>query len=206
MENTKFDIYECIKLFPKEDLKKLHHRERDGRMKMRLLALYHLKLGRTLKDVIEITLCDESAIRRWVKKYSTSGFNGLQEEIGRGRYPKWPGDKESAATEEIKKMQELRQGGRVTGGEIQKMLRDKFNVDYKLRSVYVLLDRLGFSWISCRSKHPKRSQEAIEAFKNDFPDIVDEVKQNNPSLKLEVWWQDEMRIGQQGSLTDVTQI
>lgn len=27
------------------------------------------------------------------------------------------------------------------------------------------------------------------------------IKKENPKIKLEVWWQDEMRIGQQGSLS-----
>ncbi len=106
-------------------------------------------------------------------------------------------------TEEIQKLQDNKKGGRVTGTEIQKMLFDKFNIKYCLRSVYVLLDRLGFSWISCRSKHPKSSQEAMDTFKKDFPDIVKEISRDNPKLKFEVWWQDEMRVGQQGSLTRV---
>ena len=67
----------------------------------------------------------------------------------------------------------------------------------------VLLDRLNFSWISCRSKHPKSSQDTIDNFKKDFPDLAKEVIKINPKIKYEVWWQDEMRVGQQGSLSRV---
>ncbi len=203
MENTKFDIYECIKKFPNEDLKKMHRKENDGRMRTRLLALYHLKNGRELHDVVDITLSDECSIRQWAKLYSEAGYNGLLEEDGRGRYPKIPKEKEPEVIAEIKKMQESRNGGRVVGLDIQKMLKEKFNVNYHLRSVYVLLDRLNFSWISCRSKHPKSSQEAMDTFKEDFPDIVDDIKKENPELKFEIWWQDEMRVGQQGSLSRI---
>jgi len=199
----KFNIYDCIKNFPKENLKKLYRSEKDVRMSKRLLALYHLQNGKKLYEVMDIIFASESAIRSWVKKYSEEGFLGLLEEDGRGRYPKLPKDKAKEAIDEINKMQESRNGGRVTGLEIRQMLLEKFDVKYSLRSVYVLLDRLGFSWISCRSKHPKSSQEAIDTFKKDFPDIVDEIKSENPKLKFEIWWQDEMRVGQQGSLSRV---
>lgn len=203
MKKEKFNIYEAVKKFPDEDLRKLYQSEKDIRMSKRLLSLYHLKNGKKLHEVMDITLASECSIRSWTKKYSEEGFIGLLEEDGRGRYPKLPQEKESDAIKEINQMQETRNGGRVTGLEIQQMLLEKFEVKYCLRSVYVLLDRLGFSWVSCRSKHPKTSQEAIDTFKNDFPDIVEEIKKENPKLKFEIWWQDEMRIGQQGSLSRV---
>jgi len=203
MKKEKFDIYEIIKKFPDDDLKKLYQSENNGRMRTRLLSLYHLQNGKKLTEVMDITLASECSIRAWVKRYAEAGFLGLLEEDGRGRYPKLPKEKESEAIEVINNMQEERDGGRITGLELQEMLLKKFDVKYCLRSVYVLLDRLGFSWISCRSKHPKTSQEAIEAFKIDFPDIVGEIKKENPKLKFEIWWQDEMRVGQQGSLSRV---
>lgn len=172
-------------------------------MSKRLLSLYHLQNGKKLKEVMETTLASECSIRSWTKKYADAGFLGLLEDDGRGRYPKLPKEKELEAIEQINKMQAARDGGRVTGLDLQEMLIKKFDVKYCLRSIYVLLDRLGFSWISCRSKHPKTSQEAIEAFKKDFPDVAEEIKKENPKLKFEIWWQDEMRIGQQGSLSRV---
>lgn len=203
MEKEQFDIYKCVENFPPDDLKKLYRLEKDGRMSKRLLSLYHLQEGKKLTEVMDITLSSECSIRSWAKKYSESGFLGLLEEDGRGRYPKLPKEKEQEAIDEINKMQAARDGGRITGIELQQMLKDKFDVKYCLRSIYVLLDRLGFSWISCRSKHPKTSQEAIDTFKEDFPDLITEIKKENPKLKFEVWWQDEMRVGQQGSLSRV---
>jgi transposase len=203
MKKEKFDIYKCINNFPDDDLKELYQSEKCRRMGTRLLSLYHLKNGKKLTEVMDITLASECSIRAWTKKYADAGFLGLLEGDGRGRYPKLPKEKESEAIEEINKMQAARDGGRIVGHELQEMLIKKFDVKYCLRSIYVLLDRLGFSWISCRSKHPKTSQEAIETFKEDFPDIVKEIKKENPKLKFEIWWQDEMRIGQQGSLSRV---
>ena len=58
-------------------------------------------------------------------------------------------------------------------------------------------------WISGRSKHPKSSEEAIELFKELFPAEVESIKSFIDSDKIEVWWQDESRIGQQGTLSRV---
>lgn len=203
MQKDKFNIYQSVQNFPNECLLTLYRQEKEARMSKRLLSLYHLKKGKRLNEIVEITFASECSIRAWAKKYSEAGFLGLLEEDGRGRYPKLPTNKESEAIKTIKELQAAHDGGRVTGLEIQKMLRTKFEIKYCLRSVYVLLDRLGFSWISCRAKHPKTSDTAIETFKQDFPDLVDKIKEDNPKLKFEIWWQDEMRVGQQGSLSRV---
>ena len=101
MENKKFNLYECIEKFPFNNLKKLYKKETDSRMSKRLLALYHLEQGKKLREVIEITLSDETAIRRWVKKYTKFGLTALYEEDGRGSYTKLPKNQESKAKEEI---------------------------------------------------------------------------------------------------------
>ena len=43
---------------------------------------------------------------------------------------------------------------------------------HSLKAVYVLLGGFDFSWVICRSKHPKCSQEAIDDFKSGFSDAV----------------------------------
>lgn len=65
------------------------------------------------------------------------------------------------------------------------------------------MDRINIVWISGRSKHPKHSQEAIENFKETFPEEVGKIKKELEVNKIEVWWQDESRVGQQGSLSRV---
>ena len=45
-----------------------------------------------------------------------------------------------------------------------------------MKSVYVILDRFRFSWVTCRSWHPNRSQEAIDEFKSGFPDVISDIE------------------------------
>ena len=77
---------------------------------------------------------------------------------------------------DVEKLREERNGGRVIAKDVQTLLLEKYNITYELNSLYALLDCFDFSWVSCRSKHPKRSQEAIDDFKSGFSDAVDEIK------------------------------
>jgi len=52
MKKVAFNIYECIKNFPNDDFKKMHRKEKDGRMWTRLQALYHLKNGGYFLEIL----------------------------------------------------------------------------------------------------------------------------------------------------------
>jgi transposase len=62
-------------------------------------------------------------------------------------------------------MSESEQGGRLTGGDIIDYIKETFDIEYHPGSVYKLLHRLGFSWITSRSRHPQQSQQVQENFK-----------------------------------------
>ena len=49
--------------------------------------------------------------------------------------------------------------------DVRSYIEEHFGKTYHLDSVYVLLKKLGFSWITSRSKHPKQSKRAQEDFK-----------------------------------------
>lgn len=64
-----------------------------------------------------------------------------------------------------------------------------------------MLKRLGFSHISARPQHPAQDAEATTAFKKNFPTLVAEVVTTlAPATPIEVWFEDEMRIGQKNGL------
>ncbi len=56
-------------------------------------------------------------------------------------------------------------GGRLIGDAILKYIQQHFDVTYHPNAIYKLLEQLGFSWITSRSKHPKQSIESQTAFK-----------------------------------------
>jgi transposase len=165
--------------------------------------LQHLQSGKTIREVSEITFYDKKTIKSWLDSFVFFDYEGLIEREGRGRKPRLPPEKEEAFKDSLDKMQENRGGGRVTAYDIQDLLAKEFDCCYSLSGVYALLDRLNIVWISGRSKHPKHSQEAIDQFKELFPEELKKIKEIIESKKIEIWWQDESRIGQQGSLSRV---
>lgn len=199
MENIK-DLVLKIQHF---DFKSEYKHERDPTIKIKFLALHHLQSGKLLKDVAEMVLYDEKAIRRWTRSFVDFDYEGLIEKDGRGLKPRLPNDQEESFKDALDELHEKRNGGRVTVADIQVLLAEKFDCNYSRSGVYTLLDRLNIVWISGRSKHPKHSQEAIENFKETFPEELERLKDAINTDKIEVWWQDESRVGQQGSLSRV---
>ena len=150
-----------------------------------------------------MVLAQEKTLPSWVDALVEFDDEGFIEREGRGRKPRFPPEKEEDFKIELDKMQVSFQGGRITAQNIKPLLTDKFDCNYSASGVYSLLDRLNIVRISGRSKHPKSSEESILAFKDNFPDEV-EKKKITKQIKndhIEVWWQDESRIGQQGSLS-----
>ena len=177
--------------------------ERDARIKVKLLALHHLQVGKSVQEVSDITLYDRKCIRHWLCMFILFDYEGLIEKEGRGRKPRLEQDQEDLFKKKLSELQDEKQGGRITAEDIQVLLASEFNSCYSISGIYTLLDRLNIVWISARSKHPKNSQDAIEQFKASFPDEVNKIKDKIDTNKIEIWWQDESRIGQQGSLSRV---
>lgn len=199
MENIK-QLVEKIQDF---DFKLEYKNERDPIIKIKFLALHHLQSGSLLKDVADIVLYDEKKIWRWIRLFVDFDYEGLIEKEGRGNKPRLPSEKEESFKIELDILHDKKNGGRITIDDIQEILIEKFDCKYSRSGVYILLDRLNIVWITARSRHPKSSQEVIDNFKENFPEEIEKLKEEILSNKIEIWWQDESRVGQQGTLSRV---
>ena len=68
------------------------------------------------------------------------------------------------------------------------------------------LHRLGLTKLTTRPHHPMKDEAAQQAFKDNFKDIVNEKLPSEVKGKgnpVEFWFQDEARVGQQGTLSRV---
>ncbi len=147
------------------DFFKLSKQEADPQKRVRLLALGQLKDGTKITKVAKSIRADRHSVGYWYDAYKAEGLAGLDNKPRPGKKPKLAHEKEQDFLKAIDKMQETRSGGRITGYDIQKLAKDSFNADYAEDSIYTVLKRLDFSWITARSKHPKSDKEAQEAFK-----------------------------------------
>jgi transposase len=59
-------------------------------------------------------------------------------------------------------------GGRVRGSDVLALMKEKYNVEPTLSTVYNTLKRADLVWITGRSIHPQTDIEAQENFKKNF--------------------------------------
>jgi transposase len=92
----------------------------------------------------------------------------LEIKQGRGRKSKIPNATKERFIQEVIDLQKSRSGGRVIGKDIVLMIQEKYTHRYSVSGVYKVLKRIGLSWVSSRSIHPKTNILTQEKFKEDF--------------------------------------
>jgi len=150
--------------FMKEDFKTLH-KKTSGPEKQRYMGLHHIQQGKTYGEAADICLVTELTVQGWVKKYEVGGVLQLVNQPGRGRKSRLSKVSDDDFKASILSLQAERDGGRVKGEDILKMLWKKFKVSYSLSGLYKVLERRKIVWITGRSIHPSADMEAQEAFK-----------------------------------------
>lgn len=146
-----------------KDLYKAHGQKKQG---IRFLALRYLQEGRSVKETASLLFKTAYTVREWVRLYDEGGIDGLLSiRPGRGRKGKLSPSTESLLKGEITNLTESLKGGRLRAEDIRRLIKEKFKVDYGLSGIYPLLHRLGYSWITSRSIHPKADKNLQESFK-----------------------------------------
>jgi transposase len=146
-----------------------HLYKKKGQQKygIRLLALWKMQAGETETAVCKTLHKTHSAVRKWRRLYEEGGLEALLSiRKGRGRKPLL--DKNEELKQDILQLHEGRTGGRIRCKDIIEMVAQKYGVYYKQPSMYKVLERLNFSWITARSRHPKADPQAQENFKKKF--------------------------------------
>lgn len=131
---------------------------------IRLLAMWKLQSGMTMTAVCKLLGKTQKTVRKWRSLYESAGIDSLLSiQSGRGRKAKL--DLHSTLGDDIKALEKELDGGRIRCQDIVDKVYSKYGVQYSKSGMYCILHRLGFSWITSRSKHPKNSPEAIDCFK-----------------------------------------
>ena len=145
-----------------------YRRETNAQGKIRLLALHHLQSGKSIKEVSDIVCTTRKTVHSWLTWYQNNGVNRLVERVkGRGRKPLAELSKEEIQSGIIA-LQEEREGGRITGDDIIDWLYETHGIRYAKGTIYNFLHRMGVSWISARSKHPKQDEAKQASFKKNL--------------------------------------
>lgn len=160
------------------DFKALIAKETNGRMRVRLMALSHIKEGANNAQTARNLHISRRSVNDWVKRFYENGLEGLKEKPRTGRPCALNGSQLTQLGEYVRNNSIKENGGRLKAETLATYIAQEFKVEYTIFNVYRLLHQLGFSWITSRSRHPKQSDKIQEDFKkirngNDPDDPVE---------------------------------
>ncbi len=138
------------------------------RLHERLLALHHLISTESRKETAKLMGRNSEWVRSWVLRYHNGGEENLKDTPRSGQPKLLTDEQEKQLVVDILELQDDRNGGRITGKEINEFIKKEYKVEYKGNAIYDLLERIGLSWVSSRSKHPKSNENIQKSFKQTF--------------------------------------
>lgn len=144
------------------------NKESCPRVRQRLLGLYNLFTGKNRIEASKAVGRNPEWLRLWVLRYDEGGYDNLFDKPRPGQKKFLTKNQELKLVSLVLKLQDDRNGGRITGKEIGEVIKKEFKVEYKKSGLYDLLERLGLSWVSSRSKHPKADFKKQKSFKQTF--------------------------------------
>ncbi len=150
-----------------DDLRALARKSRDAKQARRLMALAGVADGLSRTDAAAIGLMDRQTLRDWVHRFNAQGPEGLIDRKSTGPKPKLTTDQRATLKEIVTAGPDPEIDGVVRWrcGDLVKLIKSRFGVDYHESSIGKLLRSLGFSHVSARPRHPKQNLETTEAFK-----------------------------------------
>jgi transposase len=148
------------------ELKTWFRNEKDPRLAARIRAVYLGLMGKTAPDIATLLGYSRRAIQTWIQAYNQKGIEGLRDRPGRGTPCRLNPDQLQWLRQRLDEGPGPDAGISVFHGrDIQRMIRQRFGVKYRLSAIYTLLKRLGYSYVSSRPEHPKGNPQARQDFK-----------------------------------------
>ena len=189
-----------------QELRQLARRVKDARVSQRLLAIAMVLEGMLRKVAAEICGIDRQRLRDWIRRYNAEGVEGLGNRRRGGMKLRLTSDQLAQLETWVAEGPDPKRDGvvRWRRKDLARRIEEDFGIKLHESTVGRYLARLGFRRMSVRPERPKADPQAQAAFKENFADLVAEVLPDRAKGKpLEVWFQDEARVGQKGTLTHI---
>jgi transposase len=187
-----------------EKLEALEKKEPDAYLAKRIRTIILSIKGFTVGDIVLSLGVPYRTVQSWVEYYNKNGSKMFKEHRGGGK-------REALTEEQQAELKKRIDGGpkaeddvcTLRGVDVQHILAQEFGVLRKLSSIYVLLHKMGYSYLRPRPRHRKADAEAQVKFIEQLPGTLAAVAAAHPDCCLRIFFQDESRFGQQGSITNV---
>ena len=139
-----------------KEIANLARKERDGRVRQRLLAMKFISQGQTIPQVARRMDISERPLRKWLHRFNEQGPRGLLDAPRSGQPPKLNQKQIEAFKQRVRQgVTEADNVCSLRGRYLQLILEREFKAHYSLGGTYFLLHRLGFSCLCPRPRHPQ---------------------------------------------------
>ncbi|WFU08095.1 IS630 family transposase (plasmid) [Rhizobium sp. CB3090] len=187
-----------------DELRRLARQSRDADWSRRLLALSVIYEGGSRSQAASIGGVGLQIIRDWVERFNLHGPDGLKTGKATGREPLLDDKQRKALAEAVEKGPVPYLDGVVRWRlvDLVQWLWQEHRVLVSRQTLGRELNAMGYRKLTARPKHHAQDPQAIEEFKKNFPAAVAEIAAGAAKGKrIEIWFQDEARIGQKNKIT-----
>ncbi len=189
---------------PLAELERLERSESSAQSAKRLRIVILAVQGFTAPAVAMCVGLSRRICQRWVRRYNAEGLAGLDDLRGQQSVAVLTAEQEAQVRQRLEAgpLPEDRVCS-LRGVDVQRILAKEFGVLRSLPAVYWLLHRWGYSYLRPRPRHRRADPELQAAFRCDLPQRLTALAAAHPDKQLRVFYQDEARFGQQGTITNV---
>lgn len=188
-----------------EELKRIERAEKNAGRSKRLRIIILAIEGWTAPALAMSVGLSRRICQRWVYRYNDQGLEGLDDRRGTPQ-PSLP-----IAPQQVSQFRERLDAGplpedhvaSLRGQDLKRILATEFGLLRSLAGVYHLLHKLGYSYLRPRPRHRKADAAKQAEFIEQLPQKLATIAAAHPGKRLRIYFEDEARFGQQGTLTNV---
>jgi len=149
------------------ELRRLAKVSRDANQSRRLLSLAAVADGMRREVAARVGGMERQTLRDWVHRFNAAGPDGLKDAWWSGPEPRLSPAQKAELAQIVETGPDRAVDGVVRWRrvDLQKVINQRFGVDYHERYVGTLLKELGFSHMSVRPRHPAQDGAIVEAYK-----------------------------------------
>ncbi|WP_432444831.1 IS630 family transposase [Rhizobium leguminosarum] len=185
-----------------DDLRKAARLSKDASQTRRLLALAEIYDGGSRGHAARVGCVPVQIVRDWVERFNVQGSEGLFNVKAPGKRPK-------LSDNQRQELRRLVEKGPIPAihGVVRWRLKDlarwifqEHRISLDESTVGRELKAMGFAKLSARPRHYAQN-ELVRILKKLRAEIETIRKNLAPGIEIELWWQDEARIGQKNKIT-----
>ncbi len=155
-----------------EELRRFAATSKHANQSRRLLSLAAVLDGKSRAEAAKIGGMDRQTLRDWVHRFNASGPEGIKDDWRKGNQMRLS----DAQPAELAGIFETGPDRKVHGvvrwrrAGLQRVIAERFGIDYHERTISKILKQLGFSHSSARPRHPMQDGQTIAVLKKLRPD------------------------------------